>query len=276
MAARYRKIDPRVWRDEKFRTFSQEQQLIALYAITAQSNRVGIFSFSIAAAAEDLRLPANRCRKGFLTVCKLLGWTWDENARVLYIPTWWKYNHPENPNVLRSCLQDLHDLPQTRLLSDFSRNTQYLAPAFLETFHQTFTQTFGEGSGEHFRNSSPKQEQEQEQKQDKDMSPIDPACSQMAQFLKAAIMRNTPDARVPDSLVKWADTFRLMRDRDKRDFPEVKAVIEWATAHEFWRANILSASKLREKYDTLKGQMARGGHRSGRPPQATGENGFVC
>jgi len=107
-------------------------------------------------------------------------------------------------------------------------------------------------------------------------SPIDPDSSRMAEFLKAAILRSTPDARVPDSLVKWANTFRLMRDRDKRDFMQVRAVIEWATAHEFWRPTILSAEKVREKYDTLKGQMARGSHRSGRLPQATGENGFVC
>ncbi|TMQ30091.1 MAG: hypothetical protein E6K65_06690 [Nitrospirae bacterium] len=45
MAARYRKIDPRIWTDEKFRLLTGEQQRIALYILTAQTNRIGRFSF---------------------------------------------------------------------------------------------------------------------------------------------------------------------------------------------------------------------------------------
>lgn len=147
-----------------------------------------------------------------------------------------------------------------------------------EPFAQALPKPFRQGlanpsehNAEPFRIPEPEQEPEQ----DKDTSPIDPACMQMAEFLKAAIVRNTPDARVPESLVKWASAFRLMRDRDKRDFVQVKAVIEWVTANDFWRPNILSAEKLREKYDTLKGQMERP-NRSSSPPQATSKNGFVC
>ena len=52
--ARYRKIDPRTWKDEKFRVLLSEEKLIAFYVITAQSNRIGLFNFSPAMAAEDL------------------------------------------------------------------------------------------------------------------------------------------------------------------------------------------------------------------------------
>ena len=53
---------------------------------------------------------------------------------MLYLPTWWKYNCPENPNVLKACLADLHEVPQTSLITQFSANLRYLP----ETFHQTF------------------------------------------------------------------------------------------------------------------------------------------
>ncbi|HVA80275.1 MAG TPA: hypothetical protein VNF29_05070 [Candidatus Binataceae bacterium] len=164
MSARYRKIDPRFWRDEKVRRLSLEQKAIALYCITAQSNRIGIFNFSPAQAAEELgmrpRTFAKGSMKGFDGVCRTLKFKWDPEARVLYLPTWWKYNPPENPNVLKSCLADLHDIAETPLLIEFSENLSYLS----ETFHETFRQTLAKG----WLKPSPNQEQEQEQEQDQE------------------------------------------------------------------------------------------------------------
>lgn len=152
--ARYRKIDPRIWKDEGFRQFTLEEKAIAVYVFTAQSNRIGLFNFSPAMAAEDLETFPETFLKGFEKVCRVLRWTFDKPSRVLYIPTWFKYNCPENPNVLTHCLQDLHDLPSTPLLAAFERNLQYL-PA---TFHTTFRKGW--------RKPSANQEQEQEQKQE--------------------------------------------------------------------------------------------------------------
>lgn len=134
MGARFRRLDPRLWNDEGFRACSLEEKLIALYMFTAQSNRIGLFSFSPGKACEELELSAQTFRKGSEKVCRTFHWEWDERARVLFIPTWWKYNAPENPNVLKSYLRDLHDLPRTPLLTRFSANLQYLPI----TFHQTF------------------------------------------------------------------------------------------------------------------------------------------
>lgn len=50
---------------------------------------------------------------------------------------------------------------------------------------------------------------------------------------------------------KWADAERLMLDRDHRDPVEAERLIRWSQASEFWRANILSMPKFREKYDQL-------------------------
>ena len=53
------------------------------------------------------------------------------------------------------------------------------------------------------------------------------------------------------------DAIRLMLDRDGRTADDVAGAIRWAQANEFWRSNILSPSKLREKYETLRAQAAR-------------------
>ena len=55
----------------------------------------------------------------------------------------------------------------------------------------------------------------------------------------------------------WLDAARLMLDKDGRTEAEVIGAIDWCQSDEFWRANILSLPKLREKYDQLRLQAQR-------------------
>jgi hypothetical protein len=157
MAQKFRKIDPRIWRDEKFCTLSEREKVIALYAMTAQANRVGLFTFSPALSAEDLSIEVGTFHKAFENVLETFNWTFDKQFRVLYIPTWWKYNQPENVNVLKGNLKDLHDIPNTPLITHFCNNTK-----FLERFTDTFIQTLQK----RYLKPSAIQEQEQEQEQE--------------------------------------------------------------------------------------------------------------
>lgn len=170
MAARFRKIDPRIWTDEKFRQLTGEQQRIALYILTAQSNRIGLFSFSPGKACEDLKTLPAAFRKGFENVCQALNWEWDSEARVLYLPTWWRYNQPESVNNVVGNLKDLDDLPATPLFARFAANTTYLLDAVKETFLQTLAKGYPHPSPKPspnpLPNPSPTQEQEQEQEQE--------------------------------------------------------------------------------------------------------------
>ena len=54
--ARFRKIDPRTWRDEKFRRLDPMDKLIVFYILTGQANRIGLFSFSPAMAVEEIAM----------------------------------------------------------------------------------------------------------------------------------------------------------------------------------------------------------------------------
>lgn len=54
------------------------------------------------------------------------------------------------------------------------------------------------------------------------------------------------------------DAMRLLMDRDGRSEEQIANAIRWCQSDEFWRGNILSASKLREKYETLRAQATRG------------------
>jgi hypothetical protein len=130
---RYRKFDPRTWKDEKFQVLSDREKLAAIYIFTAQSNRCGLFNFSPAQAAEDLGWEPEIFAEAFKRVLETLTWEWDPTARVLYIPSWWRYNPPENPKHLIGCLTDLHELPATRLLARFFANNHALVAGLRAT-----------------------------------------------------------------------------------------------------------------------------------------------
>ena len=63
--------------------------------------------------------------------------------------------------------------------------------------------------------------------------------------------------RTPAVTGKWRDAARLLIDKDGLTEDQVHAAIDWSQDSEFWRANILSMPKLREKYDTLRQQARR-------------------
>lgn len=191
MASRYRKIDPRIWIDEKFRQLTAEEQRICLYILTAQSNRIGLFSFSPGKACEDLGTLPPTFRKGLEKVCQTLNWEWDSENRVLYLPTWWLYNQPENANNVIGNLKDLDDLPKTPLLERFSCNTTYLSQDLIETFTQTL------------KKRSPQRSPSQEQEQEQDTPPA--VDREFDEFWKSYPMRDGRHIGKEDAREKWLD-----------------------------------------------------------------------
>ena len=103
---------------------------------------------------------------------------------------------------------------------------------------------------------------------------------QAAAYLRNRILANNSRARVPpedpeDKLMqKWAQEMgRLHRlgppgGRQGYSWQEIRQLIDFSQDDEFWRANILSAGKLREKCVQLENQMKREFGRE--PPRAEG------
>lgn len=77
-----------------------------------------------------------------------------------------------------------------------------------------------------------------------------------ATYLWEQIKGNNPDHKKPD-LQKWANDIRKMHEIDKRPFEKINKMIDWCQRDAFWQTNILSAAKLRSKYDTMAAQANR-------------------
>lgn len=87
----------------------------------------------------------------------------------------------------------------------------------------------------------------------------------MADRLKFLILQNNPGAKTPTDLTKWQSDFDKMKRLDNRTDEQIYAVMEFSQKDSFWKSNILSAGKLREKFDTLLLQKDRP-----KPQQKTG------
>lgn len=67
---------------------------------------------------------------------------------------------------------------------------------------------------------------------------------------------NVPTLKEPD-LQQWARSFDLALRNDERmgEAHFIAEVIKWACSDSFWRANIQSPDRLREKFDQLTAKM---------------------
>ncbi len=109
-----------------------------------------------------------------------------------------------------------------------------------------------------------KEEEKKKQKHAADAAAVDPHPSaesvRLSELLCTAIARRDPHskaAKLPDQ-TRWARDIDKILTIDGRRAKDVEAVIQWCQSDGcFWGPNILSGRKLREKFDTLFGQMHR-------------------
>lgn len=72
----------------------------------------------------------------------------------------------------------------------------------------------------------------------------------LAHYLLQCIRENNPEFKEPD-IQEWAKVMQVMIVEDKRDPQKIAKAIDWCQNDSFWKVHILSAKKLREKYDRL-------------------------
>ncbi|HHB0746251.1 TPA: phage replisome organizer N-terminal domain-containing protein [Enterococcus faecalis] len=74
----------------------------------------------------------------------------------------------------------------------------------------------------------------------------------LAEKLKNNLINDFPSEMKRVNIEKWADTFRLIEERDQQTIAAIDYVLEWLPTNSFWFGNIRSASKLRTQFEKLK------------------------
>ena len=87
--SRYRKVDVRIWTDEKFPNLAAEEKLLAVWLLTnSRLNRCGSFLWSAGLASEETAIPLNRIETVCDTVCDTLFWIRDRPSRTIFLSHW--------------------------------------------------------------------------------------------------------------------------------------------------------------------------------------------
>lgn len=133
MAQGFARLYRRFWADERVRQLSPEEKLVAAYLLTGQSNRIGLFRFSVGMAEDDTGIPRKRLDTLLDRVCDTLRWGYDRGSGVVFIRSWWRWNAPESPLTMIGYLKDLADIPNTGLINEFRNNRDTLSDTLWHT-----------------------------------------------------------------------------------------------------------------------------------------------
>ncbi|MDO6747181.1 hypothetical protein [Gilvimarinus sp. 1_MG-2023] len=165
--ARYRKVDPRIWNDAKFREISDDAKLVFFMLLTHPNmTALGAMRSTVSGLAEELGWETEAFRKAFQEVLSKGMAEHDQKACLIALPKFIRYNPPESPNVVKAWEQALDLLPECEL------KTRVIAGArdFIEGKSKGFKEALPEAFAKSMPKSMPYQEQEQEQDRNRNIN----------------------------------------------------------------------------------------------------------
>lgn len=110
----------------------------------------------------------------------------------------------------------------------------------------------GESQGSRSRSRVPKgtstsaSPTKRQKKSEPQRDDVDELCKKLADW----VVKN--GSKPPKVGETWKREARLLLDEDKRELDKALALIDWCQTSKFWRKNILSMGKFREKYDQVR------------------------
>ena len=143
MVGKYRKIDPRIWNDEKFRQLSDRGKLSFLLILThPHMTSLGAMRSTPRGLAAELGWTEKAFREAFReTLAKGLV-EYDESACFVGLPRFLKYNGPESPNVVKSWLSALDLIPECGLKVALMQRVKAFAEALPKAFAEALPKAF--------------------------------------------------------------------------------------------------------------------------------------
>ena len=155
--ARYRKVDPRIWNDEKFRTLHDRSKLVFFMLLTHPGmTALGAMRATVSGLAEELGWEIEAFRKAFQQALDKGMVEHDPKACLIALPNFVRYNTPESPNVVRAWVGALDLLPECELKTAVLHRAKQVTEDMQEAFGKAFAEAFAK--------AMPNQKQEPKQK----------------------------------------------------------------------------------------------------------------
>lgn len=145
---RYRKIDPRIWNDERVRAFTDDGTLAFLYLLTHPAmTAIGAMRGTVAGLAAERGWTLGRMTKALAPAIEAGMVIVNPGANYLGLRNFLKYNAPESPNVVRAWGGAVKALPECQERAAAIAQAQAYVEAMGEGFNVAFRQAFAQASG---------------------------------------------------------------------------------------------------------------------------------
>lgn len=175
----FRKIDPCIWGDAKFRQLSEDAKLVWFYLLTNHHLKSipGVFQAWPETMARDMGWgedPHNfRFETAFKEITDPKMATYDDTAGLIYIPKAFFFNLPDNLNVVKGWAIWFKELPECplkdRILNDFKNNLERYRKGYSKPFAEPFTQPLHKRYAKQSRQGiATEKEKEQEKEKEKE------------------------------------------------------------------------------------------------------------
>jgi len=182
--SRFRKVDVRVWNDERFRPFSDDAKLAFLFILThPHLTALGAMRGTLDGLAAELGWPPRRFRAAVAPATGAGMIEVNDTAAYIGLPNFLRYNEPEGPNSVKkawvTALDSIPECPEKRTLilrcrkyldgksRDFKTSLgEAIWEAFSDAISDGIRDGIEDGIEDAYRDASPIQEQEQEQEQE--------------------------------------------------------------------------------------------------------------
>lgn len=159
--AHYRKIEVKIWNDQKFNSLSCNGKLIFFMLLThPHMTPIGAMRGTINGLADELKMENKAFREGFGEALAKGIVKHDDTCSFLWLPNFLKYNKPESPNVIKSWLASVDMLPECDM--------KYASLLAAKGYTEGLTEGYGKAFNESFGKAMLNQKQEQEHKQEQD------------------------------------------------------------------------------------------------------------
>lgn len=167
----FRKIDPRIWVDAKFRRLSDEGKLLWFYLLTNHHLKSipGVFQAWPETMARDLGwdpLDLDSTLQEILD-CKMA--IYDQTVGLIYIPRSFFYNYPDNINVVKHWVTWFRELPECVLKDNILKEIKVNLERYRKGYSKPFNEPFPKPYAKPYRGGiATEQEKEQEKEKEQE------------------------------------------------------------------------------------------------------------
>ena len=264
---RIRSIKPEFWRSEDIADLTVEDRLlfIGLWSYV-DDNGVGIdrladvcadlFALDLERDPPETFARVSRGLQNLSEAGRIVRYT-VEGKSYLHISNWTKHQRIDKPNKARYPHPDAENAAIREKVATPSRHPR-------ETPAPGTEEQRNRGTGEQGTCDPADAGSSSDAASGTDTTPAtNPDAENLSHYLADRIRANGNNVRTVGK--RWHDAMDRLIRLDGYTPEQIRQVIDWAQGNEFWAPNILSAPKLREKFDTLKGQMFADRNRAQQP-----------